>query len=247
MFYEEYGVNNKEIIVMLHEAFLYDCFNRQLVLKDNYHLLIPHLIGFGNESSRVYDINQIVNELHEIIKKFNKPITLIGFSIGAQIGFKYLNDYKGFVKKAILVSPWLVKTNFDYHEVVTENINILNSLKNIEETKEALIEYGLEKDRIDLFLSTVINISNDSIINMVRQSIELKDYKDYMNINTPIIALCGINEDDDMKKSVLELSKNKYCKYEIWDNASHDIPTEHFVKFNKLINDFMKKDLDNLN
>lgn len=55
MHVEEYGMENKEIIVMLHGANFVHSFGRQYVLAEKYHLIVPHLMGYGKETDKIFD------------------------------------------------------------------------------------------------------------------------------------------------------------------------------------------------
>ena len=56
MYVEEYGKENRSVIVMLHGANFVHCFGRQYSLAEKYHIVVPHIMGFGNETDRVFDI-----------------------------------------------------------------------------------------------------------------------------------------------------------------------------------------------
>ena len=44
---EEYGKENESIIVMLHGANFVHCYGRQYPLAEKYHIVVPHIMGFG--------------------------------------------------------------------------------------------------------------------------------------------------------------------------------------------------------
>lgn len=52
MYVEEYGTENNEIIVMLHGANFVHSFGRQYVLAEKYHLIVPHLMGYGKKRTK---------------------------------------------------------------------------------------------------------------------------------------------------------------------------------------------------
>ena len=47
MYYDEYGNKNNKIIVFLHGAYFVHSFGRQYTLAEKYHLVVPHITGFG--------------------------------------------------------------------------------------------------------------------------------------------------------------------------------------------------------
>ena len=68
----QYGVKNYKIIVMLHGANFVHCYGRQYALSKKYHLVVPHIMGFGDEADTVFDTEACIVELVELIKGFSK-------------------------------------------------------------------------------------------------------------------------------------------------------------------------------
>ncbi|WP_202961128.1 hypothetical protein [Bifidobacterium tsurumiense] len=64
---EEFGKDNDSIIVMLHGANFVHTFGRQYSLAADFHLIIPHIMGFGGEAERVFDTETCITELAEYI------------------------------------------------------------------------------------------------------------------------------------------------------------------------------------
>ena len=48
---EEHGKKHAEIIVMLHGANFVQCYGRQYPLAEKYRILVPHIMGFGDEAA----------------------------------------------------------------------------------------------------------------------------------------------------------------------------------------------------
>ena len=106
---EEFGTENHKTIVMLHGANFVHSFGRQYQLAKTYHIIVPHIMGFGAEAYRVFDTETCVKELASYIETLGNKVTLIGFSLGAQLAFKLVSEYEYLFDSAILVSPWLIK------------------------------------------------------------------------------------------------------------------------------------------
>ena len=78
---------------MLHGANFVHCFGRQYSLAERYHIVVPHIMGFGNEGERIFDTEICIRGLADFIRSFNSKVLLIGFSLGAQIAFKLISEY----------------------------------------------------------------------------------------------------------------------------------------------------------
>lgn len=87
MYFDEYGSDNEQIIVMLHGANFVHCFKKQYVLAEQYHIIVPHLMGYGNETDKTFHTGEQIAELTHFILSFGEKVMLVGFSLGAQIGF----------------------------------------------------------------------------------------------------------------------------------------------------------------
>ena len=121
MYAEEYGKENGSVIVMLHGANFIHCFGRQYVLAEKYHLVVPHIMGFGREAGRVFDADVCIRELAGYIRSFDGKVLLIGFSLGAQLAFRLISEYPDLFYAAIIVSPWLNKNRSEVSEVLRMN------------------------------------------------------------------------------------------------------------------------------
>lgn len=126
---EEYGKENDKTIVMLHGANFVHSFGRQYSLAKDYHIVVPHIMGFGDEADRVFETETCVRELAEYIESLHKRVLLVGFSLGAQLGIKLVTEYEDLFDSAIVVSPWLIKEEPFLSHIMELNLKQLASLK----------------------------------------------------------------------------------------------------------------------
>ena len=89
---EEYGKENNSIIVMLHGANFVHCYGRQYSLANSFHIIVPHIMGFGDEAGRIFYTDTCCAELVNMIRSLNKKVLLVGFSLGAQLAFKLVSE-----------------------------------------------------------------------------------------------------------------------------------------------------------
>ena len=52
---EELGKENERIIIMLHGANFVHSFGKQYPLADTYHIIVPHIMGYGDETGRIFE------------------------------------------------------------------------------------------------------------------------------------------------------------------------------------------------
>ncbi|MBO5162946.1 MAG: alpha/beta fold hydrolase [Ruminococcus sp.] len=233
---EEYGKENDSIIVMLHGANFVHSYGRQYVLSDRYHIIVPHIMGFGDEAHRTFDTDACVSELADYIKKLDKKVLLVGFSLGGQLAFKLLSEHEKLFYAAIIVSPWLNKENAKIQEVLRINENQFASFKKKWLCHLIGMINGLPSKQRKEFAEQMQNVKLETIRNSVDNKITFDSVPAFSEVSVPIIALAGGKEQQEVKDSVKKMSElNSHCKYEIWEKAAHNIPPIFAKKFNEII------------
>jgi pimeloyl-ACP methyl ester carboxylesterase len=236
MYYEEYGKNNKHILLMLHGANFVHAFGRQYSLAGKYRIIVPHLMGFGKDASRIFNTNTAIAELAEFISNLGTKVTLVGFSLGAQLGFKLICEHPELFNVAIFVSPWLIKHPSLVSEIVDANLSQLSSMKNKWKCGLIGMMCGLPPKQTLEFVGHMQHVSPETIRNSVDNGISLDTVSGFEKIPFPVVALSGALEENVVKDSVKALAaRNPNCRYEIWDKAAHNIPPLFHKQFNKLI------------
>ncbi len=233
---EEYGKGNSKTIVMLHGAFFVHTFGRQYSLSEKYHIVVPHIMGFGDNTDKVFMTDECIKELAEYIKSINKKVILIGFSLGSQLAFKLVSEYKELFESAIIISPWLIKEESELSKAEVLNKKQLKQLKNKFMCRIIGTMNGLPSRACKEFVKQMQNVKEETIHNIVYNGITIDSVPMFVDVLIPVIALAGEKEQDNIINSVKKMAEiNKNCKFEIWDKAAHNIPPLFSKKFNKLI------------
>ena len=236
MYYDEYGKENEKIIVMLHGANFVHSFGKQYQLADRYHIIVPHLMGYGNETDKIFNADEQINELVGFISSLEKKVALVGFSLGAQIGFRLAAEHQELFTCEIVVSPWLCKNKETTEQVLKENEKQFALFKKKWLCSLIGLMNGLPKEQRKEFVEQMQKVSIDTVRNSVDNGITLESVSSFENLTIPVMALAGGKEQDVVKNSVIKMSRlNKYCSYEIWDKAAHNIPAICAKQFNELI------------
>ncbi|MCI6402296.1 MAG: alpha/beta hydrolase [Candidatus Fimivicinus sp.] len=239
---EEYGKENDSIIVMLHGANFVHSFGRQYPLAQRYHIIVPHIIGFGDEADRTFDADICVCELADYIKGLSKKVLLIGFSLGAQLAFKLISEYPDLFYSAIIVSPWLLnKTEPLLSETMRINEKQLASLKKKWLCNLIGTMNGLPAPQRKIFVKQMQKVKRETIRNVVNNGITIESVPKFAKVPFPIVALAGGKEQKEVTDSVKRMSEiNSHCRYEIWERAAHNIPPVFAKRFNTLISDMVQ-------
>lgn len=241
MYYEEYGSENQQCIVFLHAANYVHVFDRQYGLSSKYHLYIPHIMGYGKEADKVFSTDKAVESLIEFIENINKKVLLVGFSLGAQLGYSIVSKRPDLLKGAILISPWLIKEEPMLSKVKEMNIKQLKLFKNKFLCNFIGFVNGMNKEMRQEFVMQMQQVSPETVTQVVDNKITLLSQPDFVNVNIPILALAGGKEQIEVTNSVKKMAQmNPNCQYEIWSKASHNIPPMYAQQLTEKIESYMK-------
>lgn len=233
---EEYGKRNEKTIVMLHGAHFVHSFGRQYSLAKKYHIIVPHIMGFGDNADRVFQTDECIKELADYIKTLNKKVMLVGFSLGAQLAFRLVSDYVELFESAIIVSPWLIKEEPLLSKIAELNAKQLKQLKNKFICGFIGMMNGLPPKQRKAFVLQMQNVKEETVHNIVYNGITIESVPEFANVTIPVVALAGEKEQKEVHDSIRKMSElNANCKYEIWDKAGHNIPPLFAKRFNELI------------
>lgn len=233
---EEYGKSNSKTIVMLHGAHFVHTFGKQYSLSKKFHIVVPHIMGFGDNTDRVFQTDECIKELADYIKSLNKKVMLIGFSLGAQLAFRLVAEYEELFESAIIVSPWLIKEEPFLSEIEKLNIKQLRQLKNKLICGFTGIMNGLPPKACKEFVLQMQNVKEETISNIVYNGITIDSVPRFSDIQVPVIAIAGEKEQDEVLNSIRKMAEiNENCRFEIWEKAGHNIPPLFAKRFNELI------------
>ena len=241
MYFEEFGNKEKEILVLLHTSFnpyIYDSLID--LLKDDYRIIVPHLLGFGKEVDKIFTFEENENELINLISSFNKKVYLIGTSLGSQISYRLMNSHQELFSKVILVSPFLLKDQIDITASLNANMKLLNNVRNRFLIHLYMHKNNIRKDRRNDFKKESKKIIDESIFNMVNDSPSISDYPNYNEVNVPTLLVSFTSQHIAISRTIDELLKtNAYTKDIIVQGNMINLLSRDVVKFKKIINDYL--------
>lgn len=236
MHFEEFGKEHEKTIVMLHAANYVHVFAKQYCLSDEYHIIVPHLMGYGDETDKTFNTDEQIKTLAEFISSLGKKVALVGFSLGAQVGFKLLAEHPELFTCAVLVSPWLIKDRETLDKVVAANEKQLATFKKKWLCGLIARMNGFTKEQRISFVEQMQKVTPETVRNAVDNGITLESVSGFDKVEVPVLALAGAKEQDFVRDGVKKLSEmNKNCTSEIWEKAAHNIPPMFAKQFNERI------------
>ncbi len=240
MYFEEYGKKENPTVIMLHGAFFTDTYSRQYALGDRFHLVIPHIRGFGKAANETFDADGVTSDFKELSEKY-APCFLVGFSLGAQLAFRLVAERPNLFKKAVIVSPWLINKSEIPDDMMSGNLKMLSRLKSKFVCRMIALSSGMPRQKAAEFVDSMQNVSEQTVRNCVDNKISFDTVKAFSDCGVPILALAGEKEPEDIRKSVEKMAEiNKNCTVGIWKKAKHNIPMAYSEKFNSELESFFK-------
>ena len=221
---------------MLHGANFVHSFGRQYSLADRFHIIVPHIMGFGEEAGRVFDAEIYTAEIADFISGLNQKVLLIGFSLGAQLAFKLISEHSELFYSAVIVSPWLNKTEASIREAIKINEKQLVSLKKKWLCNCIGLMTGLPRHARQEFVGWMQRVKVETISNSVDNGISFESEPQFADVPFPVVALAGEKEQKEVIDSVEKMAEmNPNCRCEIWNKAAHNIPPAFAKRFNALL------------
>lgn len=241
IYYEKYGSDSSPVMILLHGTNFVHCFSKQCAkLSDNFCLVVPHLPGFGRSSGETFSTESAVLQVAELAESFGKKVTLMGFSLGAQLCLPLLCAYEDIWNGAVMISPWLIKENADIDRLMKQYADNEKAIRSGTIPGLGMLTNGLDRDDSREHKEFCQTVTMKSILASVDNGIILSDYPEYAELKIPMLALCGIKEMTDIRKSVRALvQQNQNCTYDMWDGAAHNIPVKYASRLNKVVEEFM--------
>ncbi len=213
--FKETSIKNKETIIFLHSEMLASwIWEEQSKEFSDYHCIMPDLPGHGeSQIQNKFTINDSSIELINLIERNipNKPIHLVGISLGAQVILNALIKLNTNVKSIVLINPIIS----DYNQ----KIRFQNTLKWILDSymsnkdlifyiKAYLRYYGIKKSNIEKIKYSSNKITDDNLRNIMTQTLLFNLPNNLENNQIPILILAGNKDHIHIKHSV-EIIKEK--------------------------------------
>lgn len=242
MFFEEYGSRENRAVLFLHGAGNVYSFARQYGYADRFHLIVPHLLGNGEEAEKEYSLEGNLDGILEILHSFGGgPVAAAGFSLGAQLVIPLLCREPALFDRALMVSPWILKEPRSLRW-----IGFLQELLFPLDKWPAFVRMqarsaGLDAEQTKASVRQGARLRRDNIRRYVEGGVDIDDYPQFSQLEIPMLALCGDRENEKlMVASVHALAqRNQNCRALVLEDHAHDIPFRRPEEFNEIFERFM--------
>jgi len=213
----------------------------------NYRVLVPDLIGFGFSDKPLVDYT--TDYLSEFITKFLKKlnidsVSIIGSSLGGQIGAEFAYQNNSMVEKLILISPsgvmkhstpaldaYVMAALYPSDSSASNAFQMMSGSKNIDKrTIRGFVERMKLPNAKMAFMSTLLGLKDAEIISEKLGSIK-----------SPTLIIWGENDPViPVKYAQSFVSEIDDCRFVKMENCGHTPYVESPEKFYKIVSDFLK-------
>jgi len=213
----------------------------------NYRVLVPDLIGFGLSDKPLVDYTP--DYLSEFTTKFLKKldidsVSIIGSSLGGQIGAEFAYQNNSMVKKLILVSPsgmmkhstpaldaYVMAALYPSDSSASNAFQMMSGSKNIDKkTVRGFVERMKLPNAKMAFMSTLLGLKDAEVISEKLGSIK-----------SPTLIIWGENDPViPVKYAQSFVSEIDDCRFVKMENCGHTPYVEYPDKFYKIVLDFLK-------
>ena len=211
MKYKEYGLKNKDIIILLHGGGLswWNYIDEIGLLEDEFHIVIPILDGHSDSDTNFISIENNASEIINFINEnYNGKVKLIGgLSLGGQVLLEILSRNPNICEYAFIESALVIPMKFTY-KMIEPIFNLTYGLtKKSWFSKLQFKNLKIKNSLYDLYYEDTCKISKNNLIAFMKSnsSYELKDT--LSRTRAKVLILVGIKERSIMKKSAVKIAE----------------------------------------
>lgn len=211
MKYKEYGLKNKDIIILLHGGGLswWNYIDEIGLLEDEFHIVIPILDGHSDSDINFISIENNASEIINFINEnYNGKVKLIGgLSLGGQVLLEILSRNPNICEYAVIESALVIPMKFTYKMIETIFNLTYGLTKKSWFSKLQFKNLKIKNSLYDLYYEDTCKISKNNLIAFMKSnsSYELKDT--LSRTRAKVLILVGSKERSIMKKSAVKIAE----------------------------------------
>lgn len=244
MIIKEYGIKNKETIILLHGGGLswWNYTDEIELLKNDYRLIIPILDGhFGSDKDFISIEDNAKEIINFIDNNFNGKVKLIcGLYLGGQILLEIISQRNSVCDYAVIESA-LVYPMKNISKIAEFFIN--KTYKLISKKYFSKLQFKslkIRKDLFEVYYNDTSKITKENLISFIKANLNYKIKENLINSKVKTLILVGSKERQIIKKSAYKIkSLINSSELEILEGYYHggisiNYPKEYVDRINKL-------------
>lgn len=245
--YEEYGDAEAPLMVFIHGGGVSSwMWHNQVQYFTNYHCVTVDLPEQGsNLHHDKFSIEDSAKKIIELINAFpnKKSITVVGFSLGAQVLIQILSEEADLIDYAIINSA-LVKPSKLGKLMIRPLIRLTFPLiKNPTFSKLQAKTLYIGEEDFERYYQESSQMEQDTLVRILEENMSFNIPDGFEKAEGKILVTVGEKENTVMKKSAKALlNANDNCIAIMIAGAGHGAPMSQATLFNQLIEIWLNKE-----
>jgi pimeloyl-ACP methyl ester carboxylesterase len=243
MEYREYGSDNLEMLVFLHGGgvggWMWD--NQVKFFLSKYHCLVPEIVAMDKSYGGHFTIEKAADEVIQLIEFVGKqkPVSIVGFSLGAQIALSVICKEPAMFKAAIINSA-LVKPVPFAKLLIKAMLPALPLTKNKTFSDIQAKSMYIDKEYLETYYLSNKGINSRLFADIMSENMNYTIPPTFSRSSSKILLTIGEKEIRSMKASLKDLSKvNHTAQTFIVPKIGHGFPLADPELFNKTLEEFL--------
>lgn len=241
-----YGDTDKPLLVFLHgggvSSWMWD---EQVKFFNNYKCLVPDLPGHGKSNDGDdFSIRDTSNQISTIIEehKADQQVTVIGFSLGAQVLISMLSEHANLIDKAVIISA--STKPFHFPRITAKLATWMLPLARNKVFSRIQAKYMYLNDRyFNDYYQESKAITKETFFKVMYENMSFSIPKGFEATHSRILVLIGKKENSIIKKSITNiLESNEQCLGVVIPGVGHGIPLHNSKYFNELVEDWIENE-----
>ncbi|WP_246565388.1 alpha/beta fold hydrolase [Paenibacillus faecis] len=240
MFYREVGPSRAPLLVFLHGGGVGGWMWEKQVefFFRDYRCLVPDLPGHGKSESRTFSMSQSAEEILSLIKSKQNgaPITLVGFSLGAQVIVKMLSLDPGLADYAVInsaltrpltwIQPWIGTSVRMTHGLLRYRAFAKLQAKQL----------YIDKDMFEQYYEDSLKIGPELLTEILKENMSFAIPDSFKQTRAKVLITVGQGEKKIMMRSAKDLLINlQGSQGVIGRGFGHGFPLARPMLFNETV------------
>ncbi|GAK00834.1 alpha/beta fold hydrolase [Geomicrobium sp. JCM 19055] len=208
----------------------------------DYTVWTPELPGHGRNEEKHFSIDDTVDQLlRELDAVSFERISVIGFSLGAQVALSLVSRQPERFKHVVLVS--MLAASLPFPKVMAKATAMMLPLsRNRTFAKLQAKQLEIPSSDFERYFSDTQSITKSLLENIIYENSRFKLPQNVHELPLPILVMAGAKENRLIKKTMVEISRgNKHVKTIIVEEAGHSLPYAYSSIFNETVQRFLSQ------
>lgn len=244
--YEQYGDKTRPLLLFLHGGGVSSwMWHQQLHYFTDYYCVTVDLPEHGLQAStEKFSIKHSAYMIGELIEKLanEKSVTVIGFSLGAQVLVQLLSDRPNVIDFAMINSALVTPTPY-MNKLIRPVIALTYPLiKNRTFSKLQATTLFIGEDYFEKYYNESCQMKQQTLVRIMKENLSFALPETFSEAKVKILVTVGEKERKMMKKSATTLTNHhQQCTAILIDGVGHGAPLENPNLFNRILERWLKE------